>query len=181
MKNENKVDEGDMQNNNEPVERKWKASKLAMQTAVRAWCEPSTENIVMIPELAEEFAIILDNIWDKPWLGNGTNRELIEEITTRLEIDGKLDYKTVDEFKTTDDLVPQDEERRDELREFAEEVSVLPLYIAEGDPDTTISKEVIICSEISGGAHFINGMPRELSLVRKLLNGKEYKRRYYSL
>ena len=69
---------------------------LARQEAAKAWCQPKTKNIEMIPELYEAFAEIIENIWTKPWLGNATTRELIEELKTRIEIDGKLVYKTVD-------------------------------------------------------------------------------------
>jgi len=69
--------------------------KLARETVAKAWCKPTTEHIVMQPELAEEFAIILDEVWSKPWLGNATTGELLDEIRTRIEVDGMLDYKTV--------------------------------------------------------------------------------------
>lgn len=51
----------------------------------------------MIPELAQAFATILDKVWSQAWLGNATTRELIEEIKTRIELDGNLDYKTAKE------------------------------------------------------------------------------------
>ena len=70
----------------------------------------------------------------------------------------------------------KEEKIRDELVEFAEKTSVLPMYIAGKQLEPT--SEVIICSEISGGADFIAGMPKQLTLVRKLLNGKEYSARY---
>ena len=69
--------------------------ELARQTAAQAWCEPTTENITMIPELAFAFADIIEDIWSKPWLGNATTRELIEELKARIDVDGKLDYRTV--------------------------------------------------------------------------------------
>ena len=72
------------------------ATKLALEKAAQAWCTPNTKKIIMQPELAKAFAEILDEIWHQPWLGNATTRELILEIKTRIEIDGKLDYKTVD-------------------------------------------------------------------------------------
>lgn len=72
------------------------ASELARQKAAQAWCTPSTEKINTIPELAEAFAETLDEIWSHPWLGNATTRELLKEIETRIEIDGNLDYRTVD-------------------------------------------------------------------------------------
>ena len=34
---------------------------------------------------------------DKPLLGLATTRELLAEITARIEVDGQLDYKTVGE------------------------------------------------------------------------------------
>jgi len=40
--------------------RKILATELARQKAAQAWCKPSTEKKVMDPELAEEFANILD-------------------------------------------------------------------------------------------------------------------------
>ena len=70
---------------------------LARQKAAQAWCAPTTENIVMIPEIAEEFAKILNEVWSQPWLGNATTRELLDEIKARIEVDGNLDYRTVSE------------------------------------------------------------------------------------
>jgi len=69
---------------------------LARQRAAQAWCEPETEKITMIPELAEAFAVILDDVWSKPWLGNATTSQLIDELRTRCEMNGTLDYRTVD-------------------------------------------------------------------------------------
>jgi len=34
--------------------------------------------------------------FDEPMLGLATTRQLIEELTTRIEMDGMLDYRTVD-------------------------------------------------------------------------------------
>ncbi len=68
---------------------------LARERVAQAWCQPKTSNMTMIPELAEEFAIILNEIWRKPWLGNATTSEIIDELRTRCEINGTLDYKTV--------------------------------------------------------------------------------------
>lgn len=71
------------------------ASSLSRQRAARAWCTPETEKIEMVPELAEAFADILDEIWGKPWLGNATNKELLDELSTRIEVHGPgLDYST---------------------------------------------------------------------------------------
>ena len=70
--------------------------KFARQKAAKAWCQPTTEKIEMIPELCEAFAEIIHELWSQPWLGNATTRELINEIKARIEIDGNLDYRTVD-------------------------------------------------------------------------------------
>lgn len=68
---------------------------LAREKAAQAWCTPKTEGIEMIPALAEAFAVILEEIWSKPWLGNATNKELLEELSVRIEIHGPgLDYST---------------------------------------------------------------------------------------
>ena len=70
------------------------ASKLAREKAAQAWCKPTTGKIDMDPILAEAFAEILDEIWSQPWLGNATTRELLGELTARLEISDLLDYRT---------------------------------------------------------------------------------------
>ena len=68
---------------------------LSRERAAQAWCQPKTSHITMIPELAEEFAIILNEIWNQPWLGNATNEELIEELKTRFYMGSNApDYKT---------------------------------------------------------------------------------------
>lgn len=68
------------------------ASQLSREKAAQAWCTPKTEKKVMDTELAEAFADILDEIWSKPWLGNATTRELLDEVKARVD----LDYKTVE-------------------------------------------------------------------------------------
>jgi len=75
------------------------ASEAALQRVGVAWTTPETEHITLNPALGVAFADIVDEIWAevaKPNLGCATTRELIEEITARIEIDGNLDYKTVD-------------------------------------------------------------------------------------
>ena len=71
-------------------------SDLALQKAAQAWGLCSTEKIVMDTDLCTAFAIILDDIWSKPWLGNATTKELLDELYARIEINGDLEYKTVD-------------------------------------------------------------------------------------
>ena len=41
-------------------------SELAKELAAQVWCKPQTKKIIMIPELAEAFAEILDKILSKP-------------------------------------------------------------------------------------------------------------------
>ena len=69
--------------------------KLARERAVQAWCQPTTSDLTMIPKLAEEFAVILNDVWSKPWLGNATTGEMLDELRARAEVDGTIDYKTV--------------------------------------------------------------------------------------
>jgi len=68
------------------------ATVIARHKAAQAWCTPSTSKKEMDSDLAEAFAEILDEIWSKPWLGNATTGELIEELKARCN----LDYRTVD-------------------------------------------------------------------------------------
>jgi len=72
------------------------ASKLALEKSAQAWCTPETKKIIMNPVLAKAFAGILDEVWSKPWLGNATTAELLTEVMARCELNGTLDYRTVD-------------------------------------------------------------------------------------
>lgn len=72
------------------------ATELARETAAQAWCKDTTSNKEMDVELAEAFAEILDEVWSKPWLGNATTGELIDEVKARVNADGALNYRTVD-------------------------------------------------------------------------------------
>jgi hypothetical protein len=78
------------------ITKKNRIRAFARGLAAQAWCTSSTEKIVMIPELAEAFAIIIEDLVSQSWLGNATTRELLAEIHKRIEKDGKLDYRTVD-------------------------------------------------------------------------------------
>ena len=73
------------------------ATELSRQKAAQAWCKESTSAIEMDVVLAEAFAEILDEIWSKPWLGNATTGELLNELRVRAEVGGYADYKTVGE------------------------------------------------------------------------------------
>ena len=67
--------------------------------------------------------------------------------------------------------------KKDELKEF-EGASVIPLCVSKtGDSDELLT-EIIICTCLSGGADYVNNMPKRLTLVRKFVNGKEYKGEY---
>lgn len=68
-------------------------SKLALEKAAQIWCRPDCEMVDMDIRLAHAFAEVLDEVWSKPWLGNATTRELIDEIAAR----SNLDYRTVDQ------------------------------------------------------------------------------------
>ena len=70
--------------------------RLAREMAALAWCQPTTAEIEMDTILGEEFAIILNKAMDEPRLGLATTGELIDELRARCEVDGTIDYKTVD-------------------------------------------------------------------------------------
>jgi hypothetical protein len=62
-----------------------------LEKASGAWCQPKTSHKVMNEHIDFRFAIILDEIWSKAWLGNATTKELLDEISARVY----LNYKTV--------------------------------------------------------------------------------------
>jgi hypothetical protein len=68
---------------------------LCRSEVAKAWCTPENSNKVMDTELAEAFAVILNEVWSKPWLGNATTAQLLEELSVRAEIGGYANYKTV--------------------------------------------------------------------------------------
>ena len=70
-------------------------SELSIQKAAQVWCRPELSQKVMDTELANGFAEALDEIWSKPWLGNATTGELLDEIRARIG-EGGLTYRTVD-------------------------------------------------------------------------------------
>lgn len=75
-------------------------TELARHKAAQAWCKETTKHKEMDAELAEAFAEILDEILSRPWLGNATTGELLEELTVRAEIHGYSKYRTVDGERT---------------------------------------------------------------------------------
>ena len=65
----------------------------------RGWCHPDNEGKTMDESLAVAIAHEIRAILSVPCapsLGLATTKELLEEITARIEIDGKLEYRTVD-------------------------------------------------------------------------------------
>jgi len=73
-----------------------KRMNFALQLAATAWCGEKTKGKTIDADLAEEFAKILVVEMYKPHLGCATTREILKEITARIEVDGQLDYKTID-------------------------------------------------------------------------------------
>ncbi len=70
---------------------------FALQEAAGAWCGKKARNKDMDADLAEEFAKILVKHMYDPKLGCATTREILEELKVRIEMDGKLDYRTIDQ------------------------------------------------------------------------------------
>lgn len=71
---------------------------LCREYAAQAWCKENTSHIEMDVVLCEEFAKILHHqIYEQLHLGTVTTREMLIELTARIELSGELDYKTVGE------------------------------------------------------------------------------------
>jgi len=70
---------------------------FALQESALAWCGEKTKDKTMDADLAEEFAKILVKHMYAPKLGCATTREILEELKVRIEMDGKLDYRTIDQ------------------------------------------------------------------------------------
>ena len=68
----------------------------AREMAAQAWTKPETEKLVLDQNLAEAFARILDGALLAPHLGCATTRDLIDELRDRCEVNGTLDYRTID-------------------------------------------------------------------------------------
>ena len=77
------------------MEKIKRPSVYSMEKSALAWCTDKTKKLVMNTDLAFVFAEILDKE-NKPNLGLATTNELIQEIKARIEMDGKLYYRTVD-------------------------------------------------------------------------------------
>ena len=85
--------------------------------------------------------------------------EILKQAIREVDEEDELDFEIIDE-----------------LLEFGNEASVLPMYVSKSEFEP--ASEVIVCSSISGGSDYVDDMPRELTIIRKLLNGREYKARY---
>lgn len=73
------------------------ASDFANQLAEQVWGKEPAQYKTIDPELTKAFAEILDEVLSKPWLGNATTEELLDELKARVEIHGCLHYRTVDD------------------------------------------------------------------------------------
>ena len=65
----------------------------------RGWCSPKNEKKEMDTDLATAIAIEvkkLSKVDIEPKLGCAATRQLLQEIKTRIEVDGQLDYRTID-------------------------------------------------------------------------------------
>lgn len=76
-----------------------------MGAVARGWCAPKNEDKVMDSDLALAISEEVWNLLNPPNLGCATTRELLAEITARIEVGGSgsgdigvsaLDYRTVD-------------------------------------------------------------------------------------
>ena len=67
-------------------------NEFARQKAAQAWCKDTTKNKIMDIELCEAFAGIIEELTSQPWLGNATTKQLLDEVSARVD----LNYKTVD-------------------------------------------------------------------------------------
>jgi hypothetical protein len=68
---------------------------LIEQAISRGYCTSRNCKKILDPDLVEDMAneVFKANIF--PQLGCATTRELLDEITARIEVDEKLDYKTI--------------------------------------------------------------------------------------
>lgn len=78
------------------------ASKLAIEKAAQVWCRPECGKIEMDVVLAGAFAEVLDEIWTKPWLGNATTGEMLNEIAARVDVN----YKTTGDHEVKNPVCP---------------------------------------------------------------------------
>lgn len=97
------------------------ATQFAKEMAAKAWCTPRTSHKVIDTELIEAFAGILDEIWSKPWLGNATTGQLLNELRARVD----CNYKTVASNETDSPSGSVAEELHLLVREIRRSISIL--------------------------------------------------------
>jgi len=69
-------------------------SKMALHLSAKAWQFKCTDGIQFDARIALALAVILDDVLDRPCLGNATTEEMLDEIRSRCEIHSILSYKT---------------------------------------------------------------------------------------
>lgn len=77
------------------------ASESSLHLAAQAWCDPRVSDREMDPDLATVFAEILDVAkreaeYKHANLGLATTRQLLDELRARAEVNGTINYRTVD-------------------------------------------------------------------------------------
>ena len=85
-------------------ESNWITDEEILGAVARGWCHPDNSGKTMDEALAVAIAHEIRSLYDEvmntvssPNLGCATTKELLEEVTARIELDGKLEYKTVGE------------------------------------------------------------------------------------
>lgn len=66
------------------------------EAVVRGWCHPKNSSKKMDVDLA---MAIIEEVWKadrSPNLGCATTRELFNELIARTDVDGRMDYRTID-------------------------------------------------------------------------------------
>ena len=69
---------------------------------IRGWTRKATVEIIMETALVEAITEEVNELFlsdCEPHLGCATTRTLLAEISARLEIDGRLDYRTIDTWQ----------------------------------------------------------------------------------
>jgi hypothetical protein len=70
--------------------------KQIREAVARGWCRPETSDRVMDAELAEAIAREVLVADATPNLGCATTRQLFDELIARADVDGRMEYRTVD-------------------------------------------------------------------------------------
>lgn len=83
-------------------EREMEELATPEQLILEALGEASALFQIVMPDkelaaIAERTAFHIKGLFRKPNLGLATTRQLLAEITARIEVDGQLDYKTVND------------------------------------------------------------------------------------